>query len=132
MFFSPNLVERHNYVAIVICVAFVAAAFLLLACQKFKKRSGLSFVLLIYNSFLEIIIGFESFAYLPLAAPESRRRPELMLNRMEPVTTKNESPYTFKPNEFPLFEFQVLAKATDHFFLTETSWDKAGLVLFAR
>ncbi|CAN7057975.1 unnamed protein product [Brassica oleracea var. botrytis] len=46
---------------------------------------------------------------------------------MEPVTTKNESPYTFKPNEFPLFEFQVLAKATDHFFLTETSWDKAGL-----
>ncbi|CAF2108299.1 BnaC08g14870D [Brassica napus] len=46
---------------------------------------------------------------------------------MEPVTTKNESPYTFKPNEFPLFEFLVLAKATDHFFLTETSWDKAGL-----
>ncbi|KAF3573000.1 hypothetical protein F2Q69_00060651, partial [Brassica cretica] len=61
------------------------------------------------------IIGFESFAYLPLAAPESRRRPELMFNRMEPVTNENESPYTFKPNEFPLFEFQVLAKATDHF-----------------
>ncbi|CAG7899941.1 unnamed protein product [Brassica rapa] len=79
--------KRHNYVAIVICVAFVAAAFLLLACQKFKKRS----------------------------APESRRGPELMFNRMEPVTSENESPYTFKPNEFPLFEFQVLAKATDHF-----------------
>ncbi|KAH0863793.1 hypothetical protein HID58_081004, partial [Brassica napus] len=79
--------KRHNYVAIVICVAFVAAAFLLLACQKFKKRS----------------------------APESRRRPELMFNRMEPATSENESPYTFKPNEFPLFEFQVLAKATDHF-----------------
>ncbi|KAL0797663.1 hypothetical protein Bca101_052837 [Brassica carinata] len=79
--------KTHSPLAIVICAAFVAAAFVLLACQKFKKRS----------------------------APESRRRPELMFNRMEPVTNENESPYTFKPNEFPLFEFQVLAKSTDYF-----------------
>ncbi|KAJ0248137.1 G-type lectin S-receptor-like serine/threonine-protein kinase [Hirschfeldia incana] len=77
--------KKQSHLAIVIGAAFVAAAFLLLACQKFKKRS------------------------------ESRRRPELMFNRMEPVTSENESPYVFKPNEFPLFEFQVLAKSTDYF-----------------
>ncbi|KAL0757762.1 hypothetical protein Bca101_095430 [Brassica carinata] len=74
----------------VLGVVLVAAVFVLLACRKFKKRPG----------------------------PQKDRSAEILLKRMEALTSGNE-PTSNQANlkELPLFEFQVLATATDNFSL---------------
>ncbi|KAF8111068.1 hypothetical protein N665_0076s0071 [Sinapis alba] len=70
--------------------AFAAAVCILLACRKFKKRSE----------------------------PQKDRSAEILLRRMEALTSGNElTSYQAKLKELPLFEFQVLATATDNFSL---------------
>ncbi|CAF2051355.1 BnaA09g47650D [Brassica napus] len=75
----------------VLGVAFAATVCILIACWKFKKRP---------------------------AEPQENRSAEILLQRMEALTSGNE-PTSNQANlkELPLFEFQVLATATDHFSL---------------
>ncbi|KAJ4895615.1 G-type lectin S-receptor-like serine/threonine-protein kinase [Raphanus sativus] len=74
----------------VLSVAFVAAVCVLVACRKFKKRQE----------------------------PQKDRSAEILLQRMEALASGNE-PTSNQANlkELPLFEFQVLATATDNFSL---------------
>lgn len=63
-----------------------------------------------HNLFASLIIA--------LAAPTKDRSAELMFKRMEALTSDNESASNqIKLKELPLFEFQVLATATDSFSL---------------
>ncbi|KAF8090675.1 hypothetical protein N665_0469s0012 [Sinapis alba] len=74
----------------VLGVALVAAICVLLACRRFKKRPE----------------------------PKKDRSAEIMFKRMEELTSGNESASNqVKLKELPLFEFQVLATATDSFSL---------------
>ncbi|CAF2115867.1 G-type lectin S-receptor-like serine/threonine-protein kinase At1g11330 isoform X2 [Brassica napus] len=90
-----NLVETHTrskraimITAPVLGVAFVAAVCVILACRKFKKRP----------------------------APEKDRSAELLFKKMEELTSDNESASNqVKLKDLPLFEFKVLATATDSF-----------------
>ncbi|KAJ4895617.1 G-type lectin S-receptor-like serine/threonine-protein kinase [Raphanus sativus] len=90
--------ETHSKRAIMITasvlgVAFVAVLCILLACRKFKKRSG-------------------------LAAPEKDTSAELMFKRMEALTSdKKSASNQVKLKDLPLFEFKVLATSTDNFSL---------------
>ncbi|KAG2300921.1 hypothetical protein Bca52824_037393 [Brassica carinata] len=64
--------------------------------------------------------SFRMFASLifALAAPEQDRSAELLFKRMEALTSDNESASNqVKLKELPLFEFKVLAAATDNFSL---------------
>ncbi|KAG5391839.1 hypothetical protein IGI04_021802 [Brassica rapa subsp. trilocularis] len=87
--------KTHSSLAIVITasvlgVAFVAAVCVLLACRRFRKRPE----------------------------PKKDRSAEIMFKRMEELTSGNESASNqVKLKELPLFEFQVLATATDSFSL---------------
>jgi len=64
-----------------------------------------------HNCFASLIIT--------LAAPAKDRSAELMFKRMEALTSDNESASNqIKLKELPLFEFQVLATATDNFSLS--------------
>uniref|UniRef100_A0A0D3DXZ2 non-specific serine/threonine protein kinase n=1 Tax=Brassica oleracea var. oleracea TaxID=109376 RepID=A0A0D3DXZ2_BRAOL len=88
-----DIVETHNKRAIMITatvlgVAFGALVCVLLACRKFKKRP----------------------------APEKDTSAELLFRRMEELTSDNQSASNqVKLKELPLFEFKVLATATDNF-----------------
>ncbi|CAF2051056.1 BnaA09g46530D [Brassica napus] len=74
----------------VLGVVFVAMVCVLLACRKFKKRP----------------------------APEGDRSAELLFQRMEELTSGNESSSNqVKLKDLPLFEFEVLATSTDNFSL---------------
>ncbi|WZZ19075.1 LOW QUALITY PROTEIN: hypothetical protein YC2023_112164 [Brassica napus] len=74
----------------VLGVVFVAMVCVLLACRKFKKRP----------------------------APEGDRSAELLFQRMEELTSGNESASNqVKLKDLPLFEFEVLATSTDNFSL---------------
>ncbi|CDY34651.1 BnaC08g42100D [Brassica napus] len=76
--------------ASVLGVVFVAAVCVLLACRKFKKRP----------------------------AAEGDRSAELLFQRMEELTSGNESASNqVKLKDLPLFEFEVLATSTDNFSL---------------
>ncbi|KAL0884780.1 hypothetical protein Bca101_008761 [Brassica carinata] len=94
---APDLshVQTHSNRAIMITAsvlgfAFVAVVCILLACRKFKKRP----------------------------APEKDTSAEIMFKRMEALTSGNESASNqVKFKELPLFEFKVLATATDNFSL---------------
>ncbi|KAJ4895616.1 G-type lectin S-receptor-like serine/threonine-protein kinase [Raphanus sativus] len=74
--------------ASVLGVVFIAAVCVLLACRTFKKR------------------------------PEKDRSAELLFQRMEELTSGNESASKqVKLKDLPLFEFEVLATSTDNFSL---------------
>ena len=87
--------------------------------QEIQKASRFEF-------FTHLKIASECFFYqnlfalsiIALAGPQKDRSAEILLKRMEALTSGNE-PTSNQANlkELPLFEFQVLATATDNFSL---------------
>ena len=89
--------------------------------QEIQKTSRLEFFFFFCSSLMMLycfFINHNFVCYIVLAEPKKDRSAEIMFKRMEELTSGNESASNqVKLKELPLFEFQVLATATDSFSL---------------